>query len=315
MTNSPPSIILSEEDLDDPRTFEFAGGIVCLYSRRSPVSDRVNEDAAAAISVCNDAGILMVADGVGGMQVGNHASAVAVETVRQNLDELSQMTEDEDLTVRLRVSILNGIETANERICSMGANAATTLCVVELNGDRIRPYHVGDSTILLCGQRGRLHWQSIAHSPLGYAVEAGVMEESDAMLHPDRHIVSNVVGCREMRIDVGPPLTMAPRDTLLLCSDGLSDNLSTEEIIQVIRHGDLTDAVRQLVAETTRRMIRTPDASDTPSKPDDLTIVAYRRLPTFAGSESVAAAVAASNDTGTKDTGSEPAPGEVSGAA
>ncbi|MCA9060559.1 MAG: hypothetical protein KDA85_18740, partial [Planctomycetaceae bacterium] len=66
---------------------------------------------------------------------------------------------------------------------------------------------------------------------------------------------------------------------LLLCSDGLSDNLSTDEIIRIIRHGDLTDAVMRLVEETRRRMTADNQPDDHPSKPDDLTIVAFRRLP------------------------------------
>jgi serine/threonine protein phosphatase PrpC len=265
--------VLSERDLDVPQLTGFAGGQIALFSRRCPGRETVNQDSAAAAETPGRSGLLMIADGVGGMQSGHHASAVAVESVCSQLD---RYTGDPQ---QLRSPVLDGFEEANRRICALGVNAATTLAVVEVHENRIRPYHVGDSMILLCGQRGRLHWQSISHSPVGYAVESGLMDESDAMSHPDRHFVSNIVGCAEMRIEVGPSLTMGARDTLLLCSDGLSDNLSTDEIVSVVRCGDLLQAVQKLVDLATARMCLPQGQTEQPSKPDDLTIIAFRRTP------------------------------------
>lgn len=274
-----PSIsvnLYSERDLEAPQLLSFAGAQVALYSRRSPERQTVNQDSAAVVELPGGIGVLMVADGVGGMQSGHHASAVAVESLSAAIQRYQgEKTPGEKS--QLRSLILDGFEAANHQLCDMGANSATTLAVVEISEDRVRPYHVGDSMILLCGQRGKLHWQSISHSPVGYAVESGLMDEEDAMSHPDRHIVSNIVGCSEMRIEIGPPLTMGPRDTLLLCSDGLSDNLSTDEIIEIIRCGDLVAAVQKLVDVATVRMQAPSSQTSHPSKPDDLTIVAYRR--------------------------------------
>jgi serine/threonine protein phosphatase PrpC len=265
--------VYSERDLEAPQLVSFECGQVALYSHRSPRRDTVNQDSAAVVNLDAASGVLIVADGVGGMQSGHHASAVAVDSVVEELRRYRGDTRD------MRSLILDGFEEANRRICEMGANAATTLAAVEIQEDRIRPYHVGDSMIMLCGQRGKLHWQSIAHSPVGYAVESGMMDESDAMQHPDRHFVSNIVGSPEMRIEIGPPLSMGPRDTLLLCSDGLSDNLSTDEIIETIRCGDLLNAVNRLVEIAAERMSDRGRDSGHPSKPDDLTIVAFRRHP------------------------------------
>lgn len=267
------AILLRENDLSAPRSMEIAGGRAVLFSRRCPDREGVNEDSAAAIAVTAASGVLAIADGVGGMQSGHHASAVAVDSLAQKLQS------GNSAAGQLRTAVLDTFELANERILNMGANAATTLAVIEIEANRIRPYHAGDSMILLCGQRGRLRWQSISHSPVGYAVESGIMDEADAMSHPERHVVSNVVGCPDMRIEIGPPLEMNPRDTLLLCSDGLSDNLTTEEIIANVRSGDLVEAVQNLVDIATRRMVNREPVQNHPSKPDDLTIVAFRRLP------------------------------------
>lgn len=273
MAGSANTLILTEQDLATPQLMSFAGGQVAVFSRRCPHRNTVNEDAAAVLEVSAKTGALVIADGVGGMQAGHHASALAVNSLFQRLQQ------NQPHGSHLRSAILDGFEEANDRICDLGIQAATTMAVIEVQQDRVRPYHVGDSMILLCGQRGRLHWQSISHSPVGYAIESGMMDEIDAMSHPDRHYVSNLVGCPEMRIEIGPRLEMSPRDTLLICSDGLSDNLSTDEIISIIRCGPLDQSMQKLIDLATSRMNSLGRQLPHPSKPDDLTMIAFRRTP------------------------------------
>jgi serine/threonine protein phosphatase PrpC len=131
--------------------------------------------------------------------------------------------------------------------------------------------------ILVVGQRGKIKLQTVCHSPVGFAVESGYLDEREAMHHEDRHLVSNFVGSPEMRIEIGAPLTMAAWDTLLIASDGLFDNLHIPEIVERIRKGPLDVGVRKIVADATARMKR--PANGRPSKPDDLTIVAFRSPP------------------------------------
>ena len=116
--------------------------------------------------------------------------------------------------------------------------AASTLAIVEVQDGTARPYHVGDSAILITGQRGRVKVQTVPHSPVGYAVESGMLDAAEAMHHEERHVVSNVVGSDDMRIEIGSALSLSPRDTILLASDGLSDNLLAEEIIDFARKFD-----------------------------------------------------------------------------
>jgi serine/threonine protein phosphatase PrpC len=176
-----------------------------------------------------------------------------------------------------RPAILNGIEAANRVIRDLGVGAATTIAAVEIRGGMIRPYHVGDSLILVVGQKGKVKLQTVAHSPVGYGVEAGLLDETEAMHHEDRHVVSNIVGSHEMRIEVGPQLKLAPRDSVLIASDGLADNLLVEEVIERVRKGPLLDAVRLLASDALLRMSRREGSA--PSKPDDLTILAFRPNP------------------------------------
>ena len=67
------------------------------------------------------------------------------------------------------------------------------------------------------------------------AVESGMLDEDEAVHHEERHLISNVVGADDMRIEIGLSINMAAKDTLLLASDGLFDNLYLNEIIETNR--------------------------------------------------------------------------------
>jgi serine/threonine protein phosphatase PrpC len=174
----------------------------------------------------------------------------------------------------MRESILDGIEHANQTILDMGTGAGTTTTVVEINNGNIRSYHVGDSMALVTGQKGKIKHQTIPHSPVGYAIESGLLQENDAMLHDERHIISNVVGSPEMRVEIGPLLALAKRDTLLLGSDGLFDNMTLDEIIDTVRCGALYRCAEKLVSICHNRM--TQQDNDELCKPDDMTFILYR---------------------------------------
>ena len=175
----------------------------------------------------------------------------------------------------MRVGILNGIERANRAVVDLGVGAATTLAIVEMQNAQVRSYHVGDSLTLIVGGRGKIKLQTVPHSPVGFAVEAGLLDEAEAMHHEDRHLVSNVIGTPDMRIEVGPTLELALHDSVLLASDGLCDNLHIDEIVARLRKGPLKHAAHRLAADTRKRMLNPADGQ--PSKPDDVTFVAFRR--------------------------------------
>ena len=247
----------------------FASGQAVIFSRRAPDKEGPNEDAIALIPYDKDSGVLVVADGLGGERAGNEASRLAVEKISNAV----QMAAREETI--LREAILDGIEQANQAVMGLGLGAATTIALVEINEGFIRPYHVGDSMIMVTGQRGKEKFLSIPHSPVGYAVESGMLDASEAVLHEERHVVSNVVGEAEMRIDIGPTIKMAKRDTLVLASDGLSDNLYNEETVGIVRKGDLLQAAGELIRKTTARMHK--QEPDKPGKADDLSFILFRQ--------------------------------------
>jgi serine/threonine protein phosphatase PrpC len=263
-------LYLEQEQLEG-ESRALAGGVAVVCSIRSPGRDTPNQDAAALVPVGDSAAVLVVADGVGGVRSGGQASAVAVTCLAEALGGSAADASG------LRPAILDGIERGNRAAQDLGVGAATTLAAVEVADGAVRPYHVGDSMILVVGQRGRVKLQTVAHSPVGFAVEAGVMDEKEAMHHEERHVVSNVLGAPDMRIEVGSARRLGPRDTVLVASDGIFDNLHLHEIVERIRKGPIQQAVRLLAQEALRRMTR--PARGRPSKPDDLTFVLFRLDP------------------------------------
>lgn len=257
-------------DLAEPVAHALAGGTACVFTSRCPGSSGANEDAAAVVSVGQGAGVLIVADGMGGFKVGEEASMRAISELEAAVSVMGGASDDE----MLRSAILNGIENANQSIRTELNGAGTTVAAVEIVGRMIRPYHVGDSMIVVVGGRGKIKHQSIAHSPIGYAVEAGLMEEKEAIHHEHRHLVSNYVGSAAMHIAIGPIIPLSDRDTVLVASDGLADNVHLHEIAEQLRSGPLDKSLKRIVALAQLRM-RAPK-NGAPSKPDDLTVVAFR---------------------------------------
>jgi serine/threonine protein phosphatase PrpC len=245
-------------------------GVVCVRSIRAPDKETPNEDAAAVIQVGADSLVLAVADGVGGTPAGREASSATVETLRRVLAERAHAHDGQ-----LRPVILDAVEAANKAVLEIARGAATTLVVAELVATRLRSYHVGDSELVTVGQRGRVKARVVPHSPTGFAVEAGLLDEDEAVQHDQRHVIFNVLGTQDMRVEVGPALQLAARDTVLLASDGLFDNLYFDEIVDIIRTGPLPDAADRLVAKARGRMAGN-GANGAPCKPDDLTVVLFR---------------------------------------
>jgi serine/threonine protein phosphatase PrpC len=261
-------LIVTRRDMDAVALHAVARGEVAVYSHRSPTRESDSEDGAAVIPVDDVRAVLAVADGLGGQRSGAEAADLALKTLAECVT--APAAEDQ----ALRTAVLDGFERANAVVAEMAVGAATTLAAVEIEDATIRPYHVGDSKVMVVGQRGKMKIQTVSHSPVGYAVEAGMIDEKEAIHHEDRHLVSNIVGTPEMRIELGRVLRLRPRDTVVLGSDGLFDNLHLEEITEYVRKGPLPRAA-ELLADACRQRMCEPQPHH-PSKPDDVTFLVYR---------------------------------------
>jgi len=248
---------------------DVAGGSAIALSKKDPGKETENEDTVAVIPYGPGAAVLVVADGAGGLPAGKRASLTAVTTLAAALQTAM------DKTMLLRTAILNGIEAANEAVLALANGSATTMTVITIEGLIARSYQIGDSEALVVGQRGLIKLQTTAHSPTGFAVEAGFLDERDALHHEDRHLVSNFLGTTDMRIDVGAGVELRPRDTVLVASDGLTDNVHLDETVERIRKGGLADSAAAVVDLADQRMAGA--SSGQPSKPDDLSLILFRK--------------------------------------
>ena len=263
-----PKLYLGDADMELD-FFEMHVGQVAASTIADAEKSGANEDSAAIIPVDDDYLVLIVADGVGGLSGARRASNLTVKTIRSALKK-----SDGNSKGGLRTAILDGIEAANQAVLDLGAGAASTLALAEIGPGYVRTYHVGDSILLVCGQRGRIKLQTTPHSPVGFAMEAGLLNETEALQHAELNLIFNVIGSADMRIEIGSELPLATRDTLLLASDGLMDNVLQEEIIETIRKGRLNTAIKALSALAQQRMEN--DIAGKPSKPDDFTALLFR---------------------------------------
>jgi serine/threonine protein phosphatase PrpC len=256
-------------DMLEPDVFELAGGAVAVLSMRRPGKTSANEDAAAVVAADDGSGVLVVADGCGGMASGAQAARIAIETL---VEHISAAAAPEGPP--MRTAILDAVDAANRSIIDLRNGAGTTLAVVQLDHGEAKPYHVGDSQIVLVGNRGRVKMLTTSHSPVGYAVEAGMLEEHDAIDHEERHLVSNYLGFDGMHVEVGSVRKVSTRDGLLLASDGVLDNLLMEEIVALLRTGSAANSAAAIGALAWQRM-QEPPQDGKPHKPDDMTLIVF----------------------------------------
>ncbi len=205
---------------------------------------------------CDDArGIYFVVDGMGGHAAGEQAASIAVERLRARLERPGDNPEQ-----RLREAIAlanNAIhEAAQTTPAWLGMACVLTVALVE-NGE-VTVGHVGDSRLYQIRQ-GVIRKLTRDHSPVGEREDAGEISEKEAMLHPRRNEVYRDVGSEEHAPD-DPDFVdtfrfaLEPDSAVLLCSDGLSDALPSEQILRMVEENatDPQSVVRVLVAAATR---------------------------------------------------------------
>lgn len=263
------SIYLDGVTQPDHLAAEIGGGSLVAFTAPAPDKTTENEDCVAAIPYGPTAVVLAIADGAGGLPGGRRASQTAIRSLEASLN--GAMRE----TMLLRTAILDGLEAANESVLAVGNGSATTMTIMTIEGLVARSYQVGDSKSMIVGQRGKIRSQTMAHSPTGFAVEAGFLDHRDALHHEDRHIVSNFIGTTDMRIDMSAEVRLQARDTVLLASDGLTDNVHNDEIAELIRKGPLLKALESITSLAARRM--SVETIHQPSKPDDLSVILFRK--------------------------------------
>lgn len=196
-----------------------------------------NEDAVQAVP---DAGLAVLADGMGGYNAGEVASAMAVEHVVADFvqwhsdadaDTSAEQVQAviEEIVSRLNQSIW---KTSRER--SECAGMGTTLVVLALWQDLAVLGHVGDSRAYLC-REGSLQQLTRDHSLLQEQLDAGIIRvEELPLLAAFRNFITRALGAEESVQADFQTVSLKPGDHILLCSDGLTGMLPDEQIAAVL---------------------------------------------------------------------------------
>jgi len=253
--------------MTNSRTERVPHGEVAFFSSPSPDHPDRNEDSGVIIADRKWC-VLAVSDGAGGTFGGAQAASITIEALEQTLGVRKEPQE-------VRAAVLDAIESADATIRGTLSGALATIAAFVVDRGTARPISVGDSICAVIGGRGKLKYRSIAHGPTGFAEEAGLLREDEALAHEERHLVSNMLGLPGMRVEVGLPLKLAPRDTVLVASDALFDNVRLEEIAVLSRRRPLASATDALAELARKRMSRGGPLSHA----DDLTILAFRPSP------------------------------------
>ena len=206
-----------------------------------------NEDRVWADDV---RGCYAVIDGMGGHAAGEKAAEIALERVRVRLE---RQTDSIEQRVREAITIANNAihEAAQGNPEWNGMACVLTVAVIDDGFATIG--HVGDSRLYKL-KSGSITKITRDHSPVGEREDAGELTELEAMTHPRRNEVFRDVGSQEHTPD-DPDfieiqrISFEPDSALLLCSDGLSDVLPSDQILEIVQHraGDRWDAVRALI--------------------------------------------------------------------
>jgi serine/threonine protein phosphatase PrpC len=192
--------------------------------------------------------LFAVADGMGGHAAGEVASLTAVEALRASFGMDPTAT-----------GLVAAVEEANRSVWDQGAKQAdlrgmgTTLVALALvvadGEERLAIVNVGDSRIYLL-RTGELEQLTTDHSLVQELVDEGQLSEAEATVHPQRHVLTRALGVDpEVKVDTIQILPFKG-DRFLLCSDGLSREVSDDQIASVLRRlADPAQAAKELVDE------------------------------------------------------------------
>ncbi len=213
-----------------------------------------NEDA---VFVDEAAGILMVADGMGGHAAGEVASGLAVRTISAELTlALTSGVTEAQVSSLLRQAIERANTVIRERAAENYSmrGMGTTLAMALARGARLWLAHIGDSRAYLV-RDGGIRRLTEDHSLVCQMVKAGQITAEEARKHHLRNVITRSLGFEpNPQIDI-QSLEWAPGDYLVLCSDGLTTMLEDHEIEAAVAAAgeELQAACRGLVARANER--------------------------------------------------------------
>lgn len=218
-----------------------------------------NEDSGTFVKISDEniirkkGYLLLVADGMGGHNAGEVASKIAMDTISEEYFK-------KDSDTNIEKALARAFVTANKRIYEMAqANESykgmgTTCTALVVIAQKIYFAHAGDTRAYIL-KDNKITQLTEDHTYVQQLVNNGDITAAEADVHPQRNVLINAMGTKpSLRVDTGlVAFIFAENDKLLLCSDGLHDYLSDEELAEAMKMNNLQQCADYLVAEAKRR--------------------------------------------------------------
>lgn len=202
-----------------------------------------NEDA---YGFCLSAGVFAVCDGMGGAAAGEVASRIAVDTLIERLCAVSTR-DDRGKTLEESIAAANRLVYAHATQDPSLQGMGTTLVAVAIQEGEALIGHVGDSRCYLF-RAGRLTRQTNDHSLVDEQVRLGHMTQEDADRSPLRNVITRAIGTQGSVDAEITDLPLETGDILLLCSDGLTREVSEDRIAEILHSpGTLDQSCQRLI--------------------------------------------------------------------
>ena len=198
-----------------------------------------NEDSVTIVKNTNGDYLLMVADGMGGHKAGEVASSMAVTLIGTRFSQVSSLGSKVDAINWLKEIVeevnTNIIKYAEEHVDSQGLG--TTLVCAVLTKEYLIFANVGDSSGFV-RKDGKLYKVTKDHTLVNLLVETGEIREEEAENHPQKNVLMKALGAAE-KTEPDIFVVEDPVDGVFLCSDGLTNMVTKEQIEKVLNDEDL----------------------------------------------------------------------------
>jgi serine/threonine protein phosphatase PrpC len=215
---------------------------------------QVNEDS---YSISPEQSLFVLSDGMGGAAKGEVASAMAVEAVIASLRENAAAESLEKSAANPEFSeetnaLVRAIKLANQKIHEQGMRdpafrgMGTTVVAARITGSRLSLVHVGDSRAYLL-RSGRLEQLTADHSLVAEQVRQGLMNREQAAASELQSVLTRALGTEESVEVDADEIELFPRDSLLLCSDGLTRMVPEEEIAAILAQAPTAQGAAELL--------------------------------------------------------------------
>ena len=187
----------------------------------------VNQDSHYLSSAGN---LFIVADGMGGHRGGQEASRLTIEVIWNYLEQHWRSDRPSNELLEAAILAANATILSEQQQHPELADMGTTVVILMQRDDSFWCAHVGDSRLYILRESGFIQVTQ-DHTWVSLAIARGDIQPEQGQTHPYRHVLSQCVGRDDLRLVETQKLKIEPGDRLLLCSDGLTEELSSDAII------------------------------------------------------------------------------------